>query len=266
MVSCASARASGHIVLVSLLVLSLHPAEAKQQPTTGTVVGVSDQGEVRLRDGRLLALLGVELPRKIEYRALAVGLIRRLSLGKTVSVSYDQPRKVNGALLAYVGLPGGASLNATVVKEGFGFATGAYPCKRLKEFQGYQRAAQSSRSGVWSVSGGTKRSWSMSDLAELSKQVSVTLLDWRQGAWFTVKLHLQIRNDSDVAVRVTICPEWTDRTAQRQMRHSEDFGFRVPPKTMRNLSQSFVAACPNRGAPPAVSELSVRVVSVDVDE
>jgi micrococcal nuclease len=70
--------------------------------------------------------------------------------GKKVRLEFDQTRKDRyGRTLAYVYLEDGTSLNAEIVKQGFGFAYTRFPFRYMEEFRKYEREAREAGRGLW---------------------------------------------------------------------------------------------------------------------
>lgn len=54
-----------------------------------------------------------------------------------------------GRLLRYVYLPDGTFVNATIIKEGYGFAYTSFPMTKIDEFKEYQKEARRLNKGLW---------------------------------------------------------------------------------------------------------------------
>jgi micrococcal nuclease len=75
---------------------------------------------------------------------------KKMAEGKQVRLEYDQQRRDRyGRLLAYVYLLDGTSLNAEIIKQGYGFAYTRFPFKYLDEFRQYEKEARENRRGLW---------------------------------------------------------------------------------------------------------------------
>ena len=74
----------------------------------------------------------------------------RMVEGKKVTLEYDQEKRDKyGRLLAYVYLEDGTSLNAEIIKQGYGFAYTRFPFKYLEAFRQYEDDARSNGKGLW---------------------------------------------------------------------------------------------------------------------
>lgn len=104
-------------------------------------------------------LIGVDTPETVHpdkpvqyFGKEASAFTKTMVSGKKVQLEYDwEKRDKYGRLLAYVYLEDGTFLNATIIKEGYGFAYTKYPFKYLDDFRQYEKTAKESNRGLWSI-------------------------------------------------------------------------------------------------------------------
>ena len=115
-------------------------------------------GDTIVLDGNeKVRLIGVDTPetkhpsKPVEYFGKeASAFTARMVEGKKVRLEYDWQRQDKyGRTLAYVYLEDGTSLNAEIVKQGYGHAYTKYPFKYLDEFRQYEREARENNRGLW---------------------------------------------------------------------------------------------------------------------
>jgi micrococcal nuclease len=139
-----------------ILALFLAPAsKADAQLVTRVVDGdtliVQSVGRVRL--------IGVDTPETVDPRRPvqffgkeASAFTSRMAQDKVVRLDFDVERTDRfGRTLAYVYLPDGTSLNAEIVKQGYGHAYTQFPFRYSAEFQGYERDAREASLGLWAT-------------------------------------------------------------------------------------------------------------------
>lgn len=126
-------------------------------PTTGVVERVIDGDTLVLERIGTVRLIGVDTPEsKHPQRAVeafareAAEFLRELAEGQTVRVEYDQTiRDRYGRLLAYLYLQDGRSLNAEIVRQGFGVAYTRYPFRYMEQYRAIEREAREQNRGLW---------------------------------------------------------------------------------------------------------------------
>lgn len=148
----------GLAALVLAAVISLAPQNGSASERLHRIKRVNDGDTITLTDGWLVRYIGVDTP-EIDYekrRAEAFAYQARdlnrdlLKAGK-VRLEFDRQKKDRyGRLLAYVFLKDGTFVNATLLKQGYGFClpTGKNNRYRSKLLEA-QRAAMSAKRGIW---------------------------------------------------------------------------------------------------------------------
>jgi len=129
---------------------------------SATVVRVVDGDTLKVTIGgkaETIRLLGVDTPelgdarKKVEqFAEKASEFTRRLADGRKIRLESDPEadnRGTYGRLLRYVYLPDGRMLNATLIREGYGFAMTRYPFSKRSEFRALEREARLAGRGLW---------------------------------------------------------------------------------------------------------------------
>jgi endonuclease YncB( thermonuclease family) len=117
-------------------------------------------------------LLGVDAPEMgwgdgpgEEFMAReATELTRRLCLGQKVTLEDDPQREDRdsyGRLLRYVQLPDDRSLNAELIRQGYGYAFTRYPFARQSKFVELEREARRRAIGLWAEGGLAELRWNL---------------------------------------------------------------------------------------------------------
>jgi micrococcal nuclease len=120
-------------------------------------IRVVDGDTIELDGGERIRLIGVNTPesvdprRPVEYFGKeAAAFTRRMVEGRSVRLEYDEETRDNyGRTLAYVYLPDGTSLNAELIRQGYGFAYTRFPYRRQQEFVALEREAREQGRGLW---------------------------------------------------------------------------------------------------------------------
>ena len=117
-----------------------------------------------LASGESVRLIGVDTPetkhpkKPVErFGREASEFTRHMVEGKRVRLEFDPANAATGhkdntqqkRTLAYVFLYDGTSLNAEIIKQGYGFALSHYPFARMEEFRRLEREALDQRGGLW---------------------------------------------------------------------------------------------------------------------
>ncbi len=119
---------------------------------------VIDGDTLRLEDGRLVRLLGVDTPES-KHSEVPVQLFskeayefsRQMVEGFKVRLEYDvEPTDKYGRTLAYVYLEDGRMLNEELLKRGYAYVLRYYPFKKKAEFLIIQEKAREEQRGLWS--------------------------------------------------------------------------------------------------------------------
>jgi micrococcal nuclease len=168
------------ILLFCLLLCSalslLGPPVAQSLPRGGRVTAVFDGDTILLDSGDKVRYRGIDAPEVAHegtpadcYGEEARETNRRWVLHQQVSLQYEEEtRDRYGRLLAYVYLPDGTCINATMLRTGLAwvFRSGE-GFDKFPEYLGYQRDALHQRRGMWgscpvheeSYYQGNHRSW-----------------------------------------------------------------------------------------------------------
>jgi micrococcal nuclease len=140
-------------------ILSSPSVEASPSPETPdyyTVARVIDPTILKLTDGTTVSLVGVaspidELGESVQREALA--FTKGLVEGKKVRLEYEAEyeKDSDGNTFAYVYLEDGTSLNAEILKKGYGSAATSYSFHLSRDFNRYEHDAQKRSLGLWNV-------------------------------------------------------------------------------------------------------------------
>jgi endonuclease YncB( thermonuclease family) len=134
-------------------------------------------------------LLGVDAPemgwgegRGEEFLAReASEFARRLCLGQRVSLSSDPQREDRdsyGRLLRYVQLPDDRSLNAELIRRGYGYAFTRYPFARQSKFVELESKARERAVGLWAEGGLAELLWNLEQGRPTVKLHPMTNRNW----------------------------------------------------------------------------------------
>lgn len=113
-------------------------------------------------DGReeKVRLIGVDTPETVKpnsptecFGKAASDFTKQTLKGQTIRLEADpinQNRDRYNRLLRYAYLQDGSLLNATIIKEGYGFAYLSFPFSKAEEFRQLQTEAKKNNTGLWS--------------------------------------------------------------------------------------------------------------------
>jgi micrococcal nuclease len=119
-------------------------------PPEGIVKEIIAIDILQLESGKSVRILGIESTRKTTVRRDALDYLDSEVKGKKVTLEYDKRLKDNvGRLMAYVFLDEGNLLNEELIWRGYAYAAKKYPCKKLRRFQRYEKAARKEKNGLW---------------------------------------------------------------------------------------------------------------------
>jgi micrococcal nuclease len=68
---------------------------------------------------------------------------------RLVADPLDSDRDKYGRLLRYVYLPDGTDYNASLIRDGYGFAYVVFPFEKLEEYRGLETEARQQNRGLW---------------------------------------------------------------------------------------------------------------------
>jgi len=152
------------VVFLPLYASSVYPL-GERAAQYRTVRRVVDGDTLVLENKERVRLIGVDTPetkhprRPVEYYGKeASAFTKRMVQGKRVRLEFDQANAHIGhkdkyrRTLAYVFLEDGTSLNAEIIKQGYGFAYTRFPFKYMDEFRRYEREAREQGRGLWGKS------------------------------------------------------------------------------------------------------------------
>ena len=143
------------LLLVSALTIALQLSPPL--PAAGTVTRVVDGDTVVVERVGYVRLIGVDAPESKHPRKAvqrfgreSAAFLTRLVEGRTVTIEYDQRTRDRwGRVLAYLRLRDGRSVNAEIIRQGYGFALTTYPFQRLEEHRRLERDAREEKRGLW---------------------------------------------------------------------------------------------------------------------
>ncbi|MEJ2701192.1 MAG: thermonuclease family protein [Sedimentisphaerales bacterium] len=137
----------------------------KYHGKTFAVVHVIDGDtlDIDVSDGKYkhtrIRLLGIDAPEANVERSApmffapqATEYVRRLSVGKPVTVYLDAPNPTRGhygRLLAYVQLPDGRFLNEVLLAEGYAYADRRFQHSFYNKYRQLESRARSGKKGLW---------------------------------------------------------------------------------------------------------------------
>jgi micrococcal nuclease len=173
---------------LAVAVLFLGAMGATAPAPTPTPQGVEAPGEqarvVQVIDGDTLVvrrangtqdavrLIGVDTPEAghrggpVEYMSdAATAFTREQALNKTVFLVNEAGRPDRdkyGRLLRYVILPDGRTLNAEILRRGYGFVFTRFAFGRMKEFRALEQQARLTGTGLWADNSVPEYAWSQS--------------------------------------------------------------------------------------------------------
>ena len=138
-------------------VVSLALAPARVLPLAGTVERIVDGDTVVLHRVGRVRLIGVDTPETkhpqkpvAQFGKESSDFLNRLALGAVVRIEYDQrTHDRHGRLLAYLYLPDGRSINAEIIRQGYGWAYTAYSFKYMNRYRALERQARVAGRGLW---------------------------------------------------------------------------------------------------------------------
>lgn len=123
----------------------------------GTVTRVIDGDTIVVQGVGTVRLIGVDTPETSDPRvpvrvfgAEATAFTTRLAQRRPVRLEFEGRRKDRyDRTLAYVYLPGGALLNAEIIRQGYGHAYTEFPFARMEEFRSLEKEAAAAGRGLW---------------------------------------------------------------------------------------------------------------------
>lgn len=150
----------------------LPPRNKPARERWSRIVQVMDGDTVRLDDGRVVRLLGIDAPESSENRKLQNDLremgirvrpavltemgkaaaiyVKRLAEGRRCWLEYENERKdIYGRALAYVHLDNGVILNESLLADGYAKAYLKTSFKYKKRYVLLQNGARLNRRGLW---------------------------------------------------------------------------------------------------------------------
>ena len=146
--------------LVALvLAASLLVAHGETRPLSGIVERIIDGDTLVLHGIGRVRLIGVDTPetkhpqkRVEQFGRESSEFLRRLAQGQRVTIEFDhRTHDRYGRLLAYLYLPDGRSINAEIIRQGYGFAYTVYAFKRLDRYRALEREARVAGRGLWAT-------------------------------------------------------------------------------------------------------------------
>lgn len=160
--------ASGISLLVVVLgvILARYPdirtSVANNQPGLYPITHINDGDTIVVNiDGRkeTIRLIGADTPevkdprKPIQCFGEAASAHTKAALtGKSVRLvadPLDSDRDKYGRLLRYVYLPDGTDYNASLIRDGYGFAYVVFPYEKLDEYRGLEAEARQQNRGLW---------------------------------------------------------------------------------------------------------------------
>lgn len=137
------------------------PAPAPAPPSIGPllVTRVIDGDTVVVETVGTVRLIGVDTPETVDpqepvgcFGPEASAFTRAVAAGQRVRLEFDVDRIDRfGRTLAYIYLPDGTFLNATLVQQGYGRAYTFFPFRYLEQFRALEREAREARRGLWAA-------------------------------------------------------------------------------------------------------------------
>jgi micrococcal nuclease len=132
---------------------------SEEEKQTFKVEIVIDGDTLKLEDGRLVRLIGIDTPetRHPEVPVQVFGeeasqFARQLCEGFDIYLEYDQePKDVYGRTLAYVYLKDGRMLNEELIKQGYAYVLRRFPFRKKQRFLNLQEQARFGNRGLWSL-------------------------------------------------------------------------------------------------------------------
>jgi len=133
-----------------------HKQTAPPPPKTAQVKDIVAINILKIENEDSIRLLGIEPSKKVEVRRKAIEYLLSEIKGKTIQLEYDKRLRDNvGRLMAYAflvdknGTPAEDPLQEELLWRGYAYASAKYPCKRLKRFKRYEKAAKKEKHGLW---------------------------------------------------------------------------------------------------------------------
>jgi micrococcal nuclease len=148
--------------VIALGFFAIFARAAAQVPAAFNVVdGVIDGDTISIRGIGPTRLIGINTPESVDKRTPveyfgreAGAFLRRLMLGKTVRLEYEQQRLDRfKRVLAYVYLADGTFVNAEIVRQGYGQVYTDAPFRYLDQFLKFEREARVANRGLWAANG-----------------------------------------------------------------------------------------------------------------
>lgn len=113
----------------------------------GIVVKIADNGDIYLKNGEKLRLLGVDLPSTSQcYGSERLKYMKDILLHKKITYSIENLDLI-GKNLAYVN--NGEDVSSILIRTGHAFALKSFPYKKQRIYTYIQEQAKSSNSGLW---------------------------------------------------------------------------------------------------------------------
>ncbi len=142
------------IIAVFTVVLAFHFAENQD---LYTVTEVYDGDTIKIGDGRIVRLIGVDAPEvESPYRHLepfgeeSKAYLEDLILRKKVRISLgEEPLDKYNRTLAYVYLKDGTLVNGRIIKDGWAKAYQRFDFEYKDLFIAYEKEARSKSIGIW---------------------------------------------------------------------------------------------------------------------
>lgn len=146
------------------IIFFLSPAETPRKETVKydykyyTVEKVIDGDTLRLEDGRIVRLIGIDTPESKHaevpvqvFSKEASEFAGQMVDGFKVRLEYDEePEDKYGRTLAYVYLGDGRMLNEELLKRGYAYVLRRFPFYKEQEFLKIQKQARKEQRGLWS--------------------------------------------------------------------------------------------------------------------
>ena len=160
--------AGGLTLIIALLgvILARYPdirtSIARSQPGLYPITHINDGDTIVVDiDGKneTIRFIGVDTPEVKDPRKpvqcfgeAASAHTKSALTGKSVRLvadPLDSDRDKYGRLLRYVYLPDGTDYNASLIRDGYGFAYVVFPFEKLEEYRGLENDARNQNRGLW---------------------------------------------------------------------------------------------------------------------
>ena len=177
---------------------------------------------IQLAKGEKIRLIGVDTPEFSQpakstqyYTRESVLFTKKLVEGKRVRLEYDEQKKDgSGRTLAYVLTENGVSVNAEIIKQGYGFVNEKDSFKFMNQFKEYERIAKGKQVGLWKGGGEFELTWLIKQ-----KRRPIKIYSMANGLWgleYDRYIKPRIKTE-DLVNEIENIEKWSEGNSKRDL-------------------------------------------------